>query len=136
MTQQATVVRLLSGGRAEIRVQRQSACGHDCATCKGCGMEGKPILVPADNPAGAKPGDRVMVESDTRKFLGLAALTYLAPLALLFVGYGLLSGFSEGVAVLGAVGGLALGCLLLIPLNRFVRDRRPVKTVITEILGD
>jgi len=136
MTQQATVTRLLSGNRAEIRVDRQSACGHDCSTCKGCGMEGKPILVPADNPAGARPGDRVVVESDTKKFLGVAALTYLAPLALLFLGYGLLSGYSEGIAVLGAVGGLAVGCALLIPLNRFVRDKRPVKTVITAILED
>jgi len=92
--------------------------------------------VPADNPAGARPGDRVVVESDTKKFLGVAALTYLAPLALLFLGYGLLSGYSEGIAVLGAVGGLAVGCALLIPLNRFVRDKRPVKTVITAILED
>ena len=36
MTQQkAKVTRLIDEGRAEVAVRRQSACGHNCATCGG-----------------------------------------------------------------------------------------------------
>ena len=40
MTQIATVEKILRGGRAEISVPRKSACGHDCESCSGCGMQG------------------------------------------------------------------------------------------------
>lgn len=54
MTQIATVEKILRGGRAEISVPRKSACGHDCESCSGCGMQGSSTHAVALNPIGAQ----------------------------------------------------------------------------------
>ena len=64
MTQEAVVTKNLSKGMAEIVVVRQSACGGNCAGCKGC-AEKNELRVQAYNPIDAKPGQRVIVESST-----------------------------------------------------------------------
>lgn len=53
MTQIATVEKILRGGRAEISVPRKSACGHDCESCSGCGMQGSSTHAVALNPISA-----------------------------------------------------------------------------------
>ena len=79
MTQIATVEKILPGGMAEISVPRKSACGHDCEECAGCGMTGAAIRARARNDVGAQKGDKVVVESSTKKLLGVVALVYLLP---------------------------------------------------------
>ena len=79
MTQIATVEKLLPGGYAEISVPRKSACGHDCEECAGCGMTGAAIKARAKNDPNAQPGEKVVVESSTRKLLGVVALVYVLP---------------------------------------------------------
>ena len=59
MTQIATVEKILRGGRAEISVPRKSACGHDCESCSGCGMQGSSTHAVALNPIGAQTGQKV-----------------------------------------------------------------------------
>ncbi len=44
----------MRGGRAEISVPRKSACGHDCESCSGCGMQGSSTHAVALNPVGAQ----------------------------------------------------------------------------------
>lgn len=88
MTQTAVVTKILDGDMAEIEVQRQSACGHDCKSCGGCtGASAGRITVCAVNRIGAKPGDKVLVLGDTKQVLGSAALVYLFPLTLFFFFY-------------------------------------------------
>lgn len=108
MTQIATVEKLLPDGYAEISVPRKSACGHDCEECAGCGMTGAAIHARARNDAGAQPGDKVVVESSTKKLLGVAALVYLLPVVGFLLGYflteGLLTeGWRYGAAIAAAV---------------------------------
>ena len=79
MTQIATVERLLDSGYAEISVPRKSACGHDCEECAGCGMTGAAIKARARNDVDAQPGDKVVVESSTKKLFGVIALVYVLP---------------------------------------------------------
>ena len=79
MTQIATVEKILPGGFVEISVPRKSACGHDCEECAGCGMTGAAIHARAKDPVGVRPGQKVVVESATRKILGVVALVYLLP---------------------------------------------------------
>ena len=67
MTQIATVERILDDTHAEISVPRKSACGHDCEECAGCGVSGVSVYVKALNTVGARPGQKVVVESDTKK---------------------------------------------------------------------
>ena len=98
MTQIATVEKVLAGGYAEISVPRKSACGHDCEECAGCGMTG------AANDVGAQKGDKVVVESSTKKLLGVVALVYLLPVVGFLLGYFLTEGLmSEGWRYAAAV---------------------------------
>ena len=86
MTQIATVEQLLPGDYAVISVPRKSACGHDCEECAGCGVTGAAVQARAANPIGAKPGQKVVVQSDTQKMLGIVALVYLTPVVLFLLG--------------------------------------------------
>ena len=103
MTQQGIIKKVLPDGMAEIEVTRRSACGHDCAKCGGCGgLETQTLYVKARNTAGAGVGERVLIEGETRRVLGLAALAYALPVVMFFVGLvlGGLTGRGEGVAAL------------------------------------
>ena len=107
MTQIATVEKLLPGGYAEISVPRKTACGHDCEECAGCGMTGAAIKARAKNDPNAQPGEKVVVESSTKKLLGVVALVYVLPVVGFLLGYflseGLLEGWRYGIAVAAAV---------------------------------
>ena len=89
MTQIATVEKLLPGGYAEISVPRKTACGHDCEECAGCGMTGAAIKARAKNDPNAQPGEKVVVESSTKKLLGVVALVYVLPVVGFLLGYGI-----------------------------------------------
>lgn len=87
MTQVATVERIIDENHAEISVPRKSACGHDCEECAGCGVTGTAVHAKALNPIGAKPGQKVVVESDTGKMLLIVSVAYLIPVVLFLAGY-------------------------------------------------
>ena len=99
MTQIATVEKILPGGFVEISVPRKSACGHDCEECAGCGMTGAAIHARAKDPVGVRPGQKVVVESATRKILGVVALVYLLPV----VGFLLGTNIGEVITVFAAM---------------------------------
>ena len=123
MTQIATVEKLLPGGYAEISVPRKSACGHDCEECAGCGMTGAAIRARAEDPVGVSAGEKVVVESSTRKLLGVVALVYVLPVVAFLLGYflseGLLEGWRYGIAVAAAV----LAFLPSVAYDRYARRK-------------
>lgn len=125
MTQIATVERILDAGHAEISVPRKSACGHDCEECAGCGVTGAAVRARAANPIGAAPGQKVVVESSTRKMLRIVALVYLIPVALFFAGYlaGLALSASVAVQYGAAAAGFVLGILIAVAYDRRLRAR-------------
>ena len=100
---------------------RQSACSGDCHKCSGCGTAQQTLLLRVDNPIGAAPGDLVTITGQTASVLKAAAVLYLLPLGLFFLGY--LTAFVLGYS--GALwGGIAFGlsiCLI------FAYDRRMAK---------
>ena len=110
MEQIVTVRALYDDGTAEIVCRRASACSGDCGHCGGC-TDAQTVLARANNPIGAKPGDRVVVESASTQVLGAAVVVYLLPLLLLLGGYGLARG-------VGAAAGFALGLLLAVWMDR------------------
>ena len=125
MTQIATVERILDTDHAEISVPRKSACGHDCEECAGCGVSGAAVHARASNPIGAQPGQKVVVESSTKKMLRIVALVYLIPVVLFLAGYVITTlltpsvGLQYGVAVAGFV----LGIVFAIFYDRWLRAR-------------
>lgn len=126
MTQTAIVKRRLGPDRVEIQVKRMSACSHDCDSCAGCGsmVHTGDVTAVAQDPFGARVGQRVTVESSTAQTLGLAAALYLLPFVGLFGAYLLLANASEGLAALGSVAAFLLVLLgVCIPLDRRLRRR-------------
>lgn len=134
MTQIATIEKLLDGSYAEISVARQSACAHDCADCAGCGATAAPVYARASNPIHAQPGQKVVVESSTKKLMGIVALVYLVPVILFFLGYGA-TGFlgREGLRYLAGVAAFALGMAPAVLYDRHLRRQGGMDFTITRL---
>jgi sigma-E factor negative regulatory protein RseC len=90
-------------GTATVVHIRESACSGDCHKCSGCGAAKEAILLEAKNSIGAKMGDLVIIESETGPVLKAAAVMYMLPMVLFFVGY------FVGDALFGR--GALVGCL-------------------------
>ncbi|MCL2003548.1 MAG: SoxR reducing system RseC family protein [Oscillospiraceae bacterium] len=123
MTQTAVVVRICGPGLCEVRVRRTAACGENCVSCSNL-CETPDVDVLAINTEGAAPGDRVLIEGS--RTLLLAALVYLAPIVLFFIGW-----LIHPIA--GAVGVL-LGAAGVMAVNRFLQDRGGVSARIIAIV--
>lgn len=123
MTQVATVERIIDENHAEISVPRKSACGHDCEECAGCGVTGTAVHARALNPIGARPGQKVVVQSDTGKMLHIIALVYLTPVLLFLAGYLITMALTSSAVMqyLIAVIGFAAGILLAVFYDRRLR---------------
>ena len=125
MTPIATVERILDADHVEISVPRKSACGHDCEECAGCGVSGVSVYAKALNTVGAKPGEKVVVESDTKKMLKIVSFVYLIPVVLFLAGYLVMLAVTASVAVqyTVAVLGAVVGVLLAVWYDRRVKAR-------------
>ena len=128
MTQIAVVEEITRTGMARVQVRRETACGHDCENCGGCGASGGQIVrVEAADPIGCAAGDTVVVESSTAHVLGAAALVYLLPMLTMIIGYGF--GISSGNAlgqIFSTLLGFALGLVPAVYLDR--RTKKEQKT--------
>jgi sigma-E factor negative regulatory protein RseC len=95
---------------ARVEVKRASACGENCAMCKGGCMPTKHIAT-VSNALGAKPGDMVKIKTDDAAVIKSAALLYILPILILFVFYAIAFVLTENSAVssvsglIGLVGG-------------------------------
>ena len=125
MTQIATVEQILNPQYAIVSVPRKSACGHDCEECAGCGVTGAAVRAKAANPIGAAPGQKVVVQSDTKKMLRIVALVYLTPVVLFLAGYVITSMLTASVAAQYTVAGagFVLGIVFAIFYDRWLRAR-------------
>ena len=123
MTQIATGEKDLGGGYAEVSVPRKSACGHDCEECAGCGMTGAAIKARARNDIGAQPGDKVVVESSTKKIFGVVALVYVLPVVLFLLGYFLSEGLAEGMRYAIAVATFVVSFIPCVLYDRHARKK-------------
>lgn len=134
MEQIVRVRKTFSDGTAQVLHIRQSACSGDCHKCSGCGAAKEGIELTAKNPIGAKIGDFVTIEAATGPVLRGAAVLYMMPLLLFFLGYalgaiawgrgGLLGGFS-----------FVLGIGLVIVYDRRVAAKHETAYTITGFAG-
>lgn len=106
MEQLVRVRQTYEDGTAQVVVIRESACSGDCHKCSGCGAQKQTVLFAAVNAIGAKPGELVLIRTESAPVLKGAAVLYLVPLALFFLGYGV-------GAALWQQGGLT-GCLAFV----------------------
>ena len=125
MTQIATVERIIDEDHAVISVPRKSACGHDCEECAGCGVTGAAVHAKAVNTVGAKVGQKVVVQIDTKKMLRIVALVYLIPVILFLLGYLIPALMGTSVALQYALAGIGffVGIVGAIVYDRNLRSR-------------
>lgn len=130
MQQFAVVKKLLPNQQAELQVQRQTSCGHDCSKCGGCTeVMSKPLIVLADNSVGAQIGEVVRIEGSTKKVLGLAAIVYIVPFILFFALYAAAAYFTLPVPGVWACIGFVLGIVLAKLVNDRMSKEEPVYTI-------
>ena len=129
MQQTVRVCRQNKDGTAEVLRIRESACSGDCHKCGGC-SKGQEMLLTAENPIGAKPGELVTVSSETGKVLKGAAVLYVLPLILFFTGYFLGAALWQKGALCGGLGFAAgIGCAVL--YDRLVMKKQETVYTIT-----
>ena len=120
MTTTATVIKLVDRHNAEVEVERGTACGSNCGSCEACVFQNT-IRAVARNSVSALPGQRVTIESKTSDVLGAAALLYIVPFILFFIGYAIAAAalhLSEGLCILFAAVFFAAGIAYNVILQR------------------
>lgn len=136
------IVVAICDGRATVETQRLSACegchkateGEGCSVCTLMGGN-RTLRAEAENPIGARVGDRVVIESRTSRMLWYAALVFLCPIVLAILAYVLASALSmislwQTLFPLFAFVGTFLGVFVY---SKSVQKKR-CDIVITEIL--
>ena len=134
MTQDAIVYKCLDAERAEVVVTRATACGSNCASCEACVFQNE-LKTVARNLVGARPGQKVLIESKSSRVYGAIMLVYIVPILLAvlgcFLAYG--AGASEGVCVLCTFLGFILGAVITVVTQRMKKDKNPISFDIISI---
>lgn len=128
MTQTVRVQKLFEDGTAQVILVRQSACSGDCHQCSGCGAAQETLLLTAKNPIGARAGELVVIESQSGPVLAAAAVLYMVPLMLFFVGYLMGSLLWSNGPLIGCIA-FGFGIVASVLYDRLVVKKR--KTVYT-----
>ena len=130
MEQLVKVREINADGTADVIHVRESACSGDCHKCSGCGAAKEAVIFTADNPIGAAPGDLVKVESSTAPVLKAAAVLYVLPLVLFFLGY-YLGTLPGNFGPLGGGLGFVLGVGIVVGYDRLVVKNANLRYTIT-----
>jgi len=143
MKQKAEVLEI-KGKNALVSVRRSSMC-EGCEKQGGCGSScaagellgaAKTMTVLASNEIGAKAGDMVEVESESKTVLGYAALVFLFPILLcaLFYGAAVTFGWGETASLVSALIGFAAAFPVILIVDRIKKKRARPDIRITRIL--
>ena len=125
MEQKVKIRRVFPDGTAEVVHIRESACSGDCHKCSGCGAAKESITLTARNAIGAKPGEVVIVKSDSAPVLRGAVVLYILPLVLFILGY-LLTASGWGGCL-----GFVIGIVAVIVYDRKVAKKEETVYTIT-----
>ena len=118
-------VKNISDGYMNVTIQRDSACGDNCAACGLCGNS-REMTIRLKNTGDFKAGDKIRLISSDKSFLKHSAAGYLSLTALLIAGavIGSLCG-GDWMAFVGAIVGTAVGILVL---RLFFTDKLEIAT--------
>lgn len=86
-------------------------------------VTGAAVHARALNPIGARPGQKVVVQSDTGKMLHIIALVYLTPVLLFLAGYLITMALTSSAVMQYLIAGIgfAAGILLAVFYDRRLR---------------
>ena len=127
MTQDAIVFKNLPDGMAQVVVMRGTACGSSCSSCEACVFQSE-LTAEARNLIGAKPGQKVVIESKSSRVYGAILLVYILPLVLAIAGYAAayLLGAGEGVCIAVTFLGFILGGVVVVLSQRLKKDKEGI----------
>lgn len=108
MEQKVRIREIYPDGTALVAHIRESACSGDCHKCAGCGAAKETITLRVNNPIGAPVGAVVTIRSASAPVLRAAAVTYLLPLVLFFLGFALWGGWGGGLGFSMGVAGIVV----------------------------
>lgn len=137
------IVKELDGDYVKIQVVRASACGENCASCKG-GCTPTAVFIRAKNGVGASVGQYVMLKSEPRKVLKAAFLIYIVPLLGLILGViggiGIANylGYSRISELVGIVTGfilMGLSFLFLRYKDKKIKEDNSMDIIISHIIS-
>lgn len=136
MIECGTVVSVLEEN-ASARVRLSP--GEHCGNCTACAAAGTDAVLPAANPVGAQPGDRVELRVNSGFRMKSALLVFLLPLFFFWAGYsaaGAWLGAGEGGGALCGFAAVALYTVILARLDRIWRRRAVFSASIVRVLRD
>lgn len=127
MTQDAVVIKLLNAEMAEVAVTRGTACGGNCGSCESCMFQSE-LRTEARNLIGAKPGQKVVIESKSSRIFGAAMLVYVMPLLFFLAGYAIAAflGAGEGIRILVSFAALLVSACVLVFTQRSKKEKKPI----------
>lgn len=127
MTQDAIVTKILPHDMAEVAVTRSTACGGNCGSCESCMFQSE-LKAEARNLIGAKPGQRVVIESKSSRIFGAAILVYVMPMLFFLLGYVLAAaaGAGENVRILVSFASLLVSAVILILSQHRKNEKKPI----------
>jgi len=131
------LVKETRGERCLVEIRARGACLH-CANRRVCGIgSAQSVTLEALNQAGARIGQRVLVEINPAFTLTAAAVVFIVPIAGLVAGYLVGDWLFNGSWPVGLVtlAGLAGGFLLIFLLNKVLAGRKGAKAVVTSVIG-
>ena len=127
MTQDAIVFKCLNDEMAEVVVTRATACGSNCSSCEACVFQNE-LKTVARNLIGAKPGQKVLIESKSSRVYGAILLVYIVPIVLAIIGCfsAYAADASEGICVLCTFLGFMLGAAVVVISQKLKRDKQSI----------
>ncbi|SET05563.1 positive regulator of sigma(E), RseC/MucC [Natronincola peptidivorans] len=127
---------------ATVEIRRASACGENCASCKG-GCAPTNHYITAKNSVDASVGQYVKLEMENKSVLRAAFLVYIVPLIGMILGIGLGIATAEylGYTASKEIIGAAVGFLFLIIfyfiisfIDKKIKRDKKMEVVITKII--
>ena len=127
MTQDAIVFKCLNDSLAEVVVTRATACGSNCASCEACVFQNE-LKTVARNLIGARPGQKVLIESQSSKVYGAILLVYIVPVILAVLGCfaAYAAKAEEGIVILCTFLGFILGAVILVLSQRMKKNKNDI----------
>ncbi|MCK5785108.1 MAG: SoxR reducing system RseC family protein [Candidatus Sabulitectum sp.] len=132
------VVLELDDGNAKIVVGGGEGCSS-CASKESCvsitGTSPEEKIIVTENVLGVAVGDVVELELPVAITMRIIALTFLVPVALLFVGYWIMmpAGVTQGAV--GAISGLLIGMGIALGANRTLGKRSDYRMRMTKLIA-
>lgn len=125
------VVTEVSEKYSVVESERMSACEGCHKSAEGCSVcslmgSGKKISTKAINRIGAKVGDTVEIETESRRVMLYAAVVFMLPVLLCLAFYGVASllGFGETVSYVFLAAGFVISLFFIWIYSKFIVEKR------------